>query len=163
MTNTIREYAPADLAQILALNNAAVPAVNELDAGDLADLAAISDRTWVVDGSDSSIGGMLVTFAPHASYASSNYGWLSERYDDFRYVDRIVLAPSHKRLGLGAQLYAALEAHAVDVGARRLLCEVNIEPENPQSLAFHASQGWVPIEDRTTAPGKAVRYLQKLL
>lgn len=159
----IREMQPGDHAAVLALNNAAVPAVNPHDEDSFAELIAIADKNWVVADADGTIGGLLVAFAPGAGYESANYTWLSERYDDFRYVDRIVIAPSHKRQGLGARLYAELAAHGMSVGAARLLCEVNVEPANPQSLAFHADNGWVPIEDREHGPGKVVRYLQRLL
>lgn len=158
----IRDMTPADHAVVLQLNNAAVPTVNPHELDSLSELCAAADRSWVVDDGGT-IGGLLVTFAPGADYQSANYLWLSERFDDFRYVDRIVVAPSHKRLGLGSQLYAEFEDHAKASGAARLLCEVNVEPPNPQSLAFHADNGWVPIEDRTHAPGKVVRYLQKIL
>lgn len=164
MTITIREYIDSDLPRALAMNNAALPAVNELDADSFAQLIVDCDRTWVVDDDDStSLGGLLVTVRPGSAYGSANYAWLDERYDDFCYVDRIIIAPSHKRLGLGSKLYATLELHAAEQQAARLLCEVNIEPPNPQSLAFHAERGWVPIEDRVFGEGKAVRYLQKPL
>ena len=161
---TIRDMQLADYEAVLSLNNAAVPAVNPHDEGSFAELVDSADRCWVVvDDATQAIGGLLVTFAPGATYASANYTWLSERYDDFRYVDRIVIAPSHKRQGLGARLYNELATHASAVGAARLLCEVNVEPPNPQSLAFHADNGWIAIEDREHGPGKVVRYLQRLL
>jgi len=144
------------------LNNEAVPAVNPHDAESLAELIAMADRAWVVDDGGV-LAAMLVTFGPGAAYESRNYIWLNERYDDFRYVDRIIVAPSHKRMGLGAKLYATLEEQAQQVGAARLLCEVNVEPPNPQSIAFHESGGWLGIEDRWIDDDYAVRYFQKIL
>ncbi len=158
----IRPATVADHAAILAMNNAAVPAVNPHDAGSLVDLLAIADQAWVVDD-DGALGGLLVAFAPGAGYQSKNYRWLSERYDNFGYVDRIIVADTHRRLGLAGRLYATLAHHAASQGRDRLLCEVNVEPPNPQSIAFHEADGWQPIQDLEHGPGAVVRYFEKLL
>ncbi len=162
----IRALRDADLSGVLAMNNAAVPAVNPHDEASLAELVAIADRCWVVDDVGV-LGGLLVTFAPGAPYESANYRWLSDRFgsadDAFRYVDRIVVAPTHRRRGIAAALYDTLADHAASVGAARLLCEVNVEPPNPQSMAFHTAAGWAPIDDLTHAPGKTVRFFERVL
>ena len=153
---------PQDHATALAMNNAAVPAVNPHDEASFAALLAIADRAWVVDD-DGTLGGLLVAFAPGAGYQSANYRWLSGRYDDFGYVDRIVVAPTHRRLGLAGRLYDALADHASAAGRARLLCEVNVEPPNPQSVAFHEANGWAVIDDLEHEPGKVVRFFERPL
>ncbi len=158
----LRDFAASDLSAALALNNAAVPAVNPHDAASLEELVGWADRAWVADV-DGSLGGLLVTFAPGAPYSSTNYRWLSERFDRFRYVDRVVVSSHHRGLGIGRALYDGLERHARANGASLLLCEVNVQPPNPQSLGFHAAVGWRAVSDRILAPGKAVRYLEKPL
>ena len=112
---------------------------------------------------EGTLAGLLVVFGPGASYGSANYRWVSERYASFRYVDRIIVHAAYKRRGLGSQFYAALEDHAKAQHAKRLLCEVNLLPPNPQSLAFHAGAGWRPAGDRSFGPEKAVRYFEKEL
>ena len=159
---TIRDAVADDHAAILEMNNLAVPAVNPHDAESLVELLEMADRTWVVDD-DGTLGGLLVAFAPGAGYGSKNYTWLSERYDNFGYVDRIVVAQTHRRLGLAGRLYAALADHAAAQGRDRLLCEVNVEPPNPQSIAFHEADGWQAIQDREHGPGSVVRYFERLL
>lgn len=151
-----------DLTKVLALNNAAVPAVNPHDRGSLRALVESADRCWTarVEGE---LVGVLVAFAPGADYQSANYRWLSDRFDNFRYVDRIIVSPQAKGRGVGRALYAALEQHARAADAPRLVCEVNVEPPNPQSIAFHLATGWVAIEDREFSPDKVVRYFEKSL
>ncbi len=156
----IRDLAPADAPAALELNEAALPAVNSHTADSLAGLLSQADRTWVVDD-EGTLAGLLVSFAPGSSYASPHYRWLQERFDAFRYVDRIVISPSHQRRGLGSKLYGALEQHAAAQGAKRLLCEVNLLPPNPQSVAFHERSGWTGVSDRTLSPDKVVRYFEK--
>jgi predicted GNAT superfamily acetyltransferase len=158
----IRDAIPADNDQILVLNNAAVPAVNPHTADSLVELLDMADRAWVVDDAGT-LGGLLVAFAPGATYQSRYYKRLSERYDNFAYVDRIVVAETHRRLGLAGRLYAELAAHASAAGRHQLLCEVNVEPPNPQSIAFHTADGWLTIEDHAHGPGEVVRYFEKPL
>ncbi len=155
----IRDLRAADAAAVLALNNDAVPAVNGHDETSLDALLQMADRTWVVDDAGL-LGGLLVTFAPGSAYGSDNYGWLSDRYDDFGYVDRIIVADTHRRLGLAGRLYDTFADHARRQGRRRLLCEVNVEPANPQSIAFHEANGWTAIEDLEHGPGKVVRFFE---
>jgi uncharacterized protein len=156
----VRELCPEDHDAALTLNNAAAPAVNPHTPESWRDLLAMADRSWVVEDAGV-LCGLLVTFGPGSAYESSNYRWIDERYGEYRYVDRIIIAPSHKRRGLGLELYGILERHAELVNASRLLCEVNVEPPNPQSIDFHLSSGWRPVEDRRHGPGKVVRYFER--
>ena len=156
----IRQITPHDIEMVLAINNDAVPAVNSLTANELTYIINISEKSWVVDEGDEIVG-VLIVIGPGESYGSANYTWLNSQFTDFCYVDRIIIASSGKRKGHGKALYLALEEHAASTGKKVLLCEVNVEPENPQSMAFHASLGWVPFQDREHGPGKVVRYFKK--
>jgi len=158
----IRDLAPTDLSAVLRLNEAALPAVNSHDADSLAVLVSQADRCWVVDD-DGTLAGLLVSFAPGAPYRSPHYRWLQDRFERFRYVDRVIISPMHQRRGLGSKLYGALEEHALGHGAQRLLCEVNVLPANPQSIAFHERSGWTGVSDRRLGPDKVVRYFEKPL
>lgn len=158
----IRDLAPTDLSAVLRLNEAALPAVNSHDLDSLALLVSQADRSWVLDD-DGTLAGLLISFAPGAPYASRHYRWFQERFDEFRYVDRIIISPTHQHRGLGSKLYDALEQHAAAQDAKRLLCEVNLLPPNPQSIAFHDRSGWTMISDRALGPDNVVRYFEKTL
>lgn len=161
-TATLRALGDDDLAAALVLNNAAVPAVNPHNLASLRALVNGADRCWGAQ-LDGELLGLLVTFAPGGSYDSTNYRWLCERFESFRYVDRIVVSPNAKRRGLGRRFYTELEVSAREAGAERLVCEVNVEPPNPHSIGFHLAAGWLPIEDRVLGVGKTVRYFEKPL
>ena len=83
----------------------------------------------------------LVAVEPGTTYNSTNYKWFDDRSDDFIYVDRIVVAPAVKGQGVGRALYERLAAAYVGT-ARQMTCEVNIDPPNESSMAFHRRMGF---------------------
>ncbi len=53
---------------------------------------------------------------------------------------------------------------ARQAGQTRVVCEVNLDPPNPASDAFHANMGFVEIGQAAIHNGaKTVRYFEKLL
>jgi uncharacterized protein len=143
---------PADAALVVAMNNAAVPNVNENTEAELTGLIEMSDLTVALtEGED--ILAFVLTMPPGVDYASENYRWFSERYDEFVYVDRIVVSEQARNRGLGAELYRLVTDHARENGAPRVLCEVNLEPPNPGSLRFHKRIGFVEVGRQRTKGG----------
>ncbi|WMS40784.1 GNAT family N-acetyltransferase [Acuticoccus sp. MNP-M23] len=148
---------PDDIEEVLALNNAAVPAVNALDADALRSLCAMG-QLRVVRGEG--VEGLCLTLQSGAPYESGNYQWFSGQFDRFMYVDRIVVAPTAKGRGIGRALYEDTFARAAALGQPRVCSEVNSDPPNPQSMAFHASLGFEPIHERLNpSEGKTVRMM----
>lgn len=83
----LRAPTDADLAMLLALNNAHAAEVGALSAEELAHLIAVSFRTRVTDNLDA----FLIALEEGADYTSPNYRWFSERFDRFAYIDRVVV------------------------------------------------------------------------
>ena len=154
----IRPFGDGDIETCVELNNGSVPAVSETDAERLRALVAESLLSLVAED-DGDIVGFCVNFGPGATYSSVNYRWFCERYDDFAYLDRIVVAPSARNLGIGAALYAAVEQHIA--GTPWLLCEVNLRPRNDGSLRFHERIGFVEVGQQETPYGVLVSMLAK--
>jgi len=152
MSHSIRPIDPLDLPQILALNNAAVPAVNEHDPESLTALVAASSYTAVVaaDAAPQVVLGFVIAFAPDADYASENYRWFSARSGSFLYVDRIVVGAESRSQKLGAVLYDSVFDEARDSAVAEVFCEVNTSPPNPRSLAFHTRLGFTEIGQLAT-------------
>jgi predicted GNAT superfamily acetyltransferase len=156
----LRPITDADLAAVLALNSRFVEYLSPLDAERLVWLIGLADRAEVVDV-DGEVAGFVVTFAPGSDYDSENYRWFTERYGDrFYYLDRIVIAERFRRRGLAAFVYDAMEATARPAG--RLALEVNVDPPNDGSLAFHAGRGYVEV-GRLGDPGHVVALLVREL
>lgn len=158
----LRPTTAEDYGWMLDLNNAAAPAVNRLDEAALAALVATADWVRAVE-TDGRPAGLLVVFGPGTDYASLNYRWFADRFDDFRYVDRIVVDAALRGQGLGVALYAALESYATERTVR-LTCEVNAVPPNPASLRFHQANGFREVGRQTTEGGaKQVILMEKPL
>lgn len=155
---TLRPYRDRDLDGLVAVNDAAYPAVPITPAAELVDLIGMSSIVVVVD--DGSAAGFVLGMPPGLGYQSENYLFFSARAREqattFVYVDRIVLAAHLRGRGLGPQLYAAVFAEARRVGADEVLCEVNLEPPNPGSLAFHTRLGFVEVGRQSTKGGANV-------
>jgi predicted GNAT superfamily acetyltransferase len=159
---TVRPVVDADLDEILAHNNAAVPAVNELTRADLDWFVDVAHSFLVIDAPDGSIGGFMIGLGPGVDYDSLNYAWFSARYDSFIYVDRIVVAESGRGLGVGTDLYEAFAHRGREGNELVMLAEVNIKPRNDVSLAFHDARGFVSVGEQDTEGGtKRVTMLEK--
>jgi predicted GNAT superfamily acetyltransferase len=141
----LRPLGAGDLDEVLALNQAWVPRVGPVDRDGLVHLVAGSSLALVARTGDGALAGFVIVIPPGADYESPNYRFFAERSDDFRYVDRIAVAPDAQGLGVGRRLYDAVVEHARAGGAARVTCEVNLQPPNPESRAFHARLGFVEV------------------
>ncbi|MBJ3774992.1 GNAT family N-acetyltransferase [Acuticoccus mangrovi] len=157
---------PADLQRdgpdILVINNAAVPAVNLLDLPRLEALVAMG---WLdVVRRDDVVAGFALTMPAGRPYDSLNYRWFDARFDSFLYVDRVVVAEAARGTGVGRLLYEAAIERARALSFPRVLSEVNVDPPNPQSMAFHARLGFGAVEERLNeAEGKTVAMMVRPL
>lgn len=157
---TVADLVTPEGAALLALNNAHAVELSWLEPERLARLVAeafLARRVGVADA-------LLLTFDQDADYDSPNFLWFRERYPAFVYVDRVVVADSARGRGLAKGLYDDLFAAAEAAGHERIVCEVNSDPPNPASDAFHAALGFVPVGTAEIHGGKkTVTYLERRL
>jgi len=148
---------PSPLADaLLALNNAHAQELSWLTPERLSHMAGqafCARRIGEVDA-------FLLAFDQGADYDSPNFLWFRERYARFVYVDRIVVAESARGRGLARLLYRDLFAEAAQAGHVDVVCEVNSNPPNPASDAFHAALGFSEVGSASIHDGrKTVHYL----
>jgi predicted GNAT superfamily acetyltransferase len=156
----LRELTRADWPRILSLNFASVLELSDLDELRLQWLLSLTHRDLVVE-SEREVIAFALAIAPGTAYDSENYRWFSGRFERFLYLDRVVVAATQRRRGIGAQLYDAMEAAAQPF--ERMVCEVNVLPPNRASLAFHGSRGYVEIGRLQHGQEKVVALLSKEL
>jgi predicted GNAT superfamily acetyltransferase len=160
MSVLVRDVQAHELDAILALNNAAGSTILPLDGAGIARLAGHASylRLAEVDGQ---IAGFLLALREGASYGSPNYRWFSERYSEFVYIDRIVIARSFRRLGLGRVFYADVTSFA-EARVPVLTCEVFLEPRDDISVLFHGTYGFQEVGQQTmTHVNRRVALLAK--
>lgn len=141
--------------------------MHDLNEDHAAELSSVSRRVLETLVSQSTMclcidpkAAFLLVMDQDADYDSPNFLWFKQKAARFLYVDRIVVSAAHRRKGLARQLYQELIQYAQAHDHTRIFAEVNSNPPNPKSDAFHAALGFEVIggallEDR----GKSVRYL----
>ena len=140
MTFNIRDVSSSDLDAALMLNESAVPAVNSID---MEQMRWFADRAayFRIAMSDVDLVAFLIGLRPATEYASPNYRWFCDHYDDFAYIDRVAVATIARRHGLASRLYDDfVKSLPGDVSV--LACEVNINPPNEPSMRFHSRYGF---------------------
>lgn len=154
----MRRPVDRDLPSLLALNNEHAVELSELNLAELRHLLDAAFHARVsVDAS-----ALLIAFDQAADYSSPNFVWFRSRYPTFVYVDRVVVSAAARGRGVARALYADLMSAARDAGHSVVCAEVNVDPPNPASDAFHAAFGFAEV-GRAELPGtgKTVRYLAR--
>jgi len=149
MSLTVRDVQAHELDAILALNNAAGSTILPLDGQGITRLAGYASYLRVAEA-DGQIAGFLLALRDGTPYDSPNYRWFSERYPEFVYIDRIVIARPFRRLGLGRVFYADVTSFA-EVRVPVLTCEVFLEPRDDVSVLFHGTYGFQEVGQQTMA------------
>jgi predicted GNAT superfamily acetyltransferase len=156
----IEPIGAADLAAVLALNNEHAAELSWLEPDRLSKLIGEAFHARRIG----SVEAFLVTFDQDAVYDSPNFLWFRERYPRFVYVDRVAVAASARGRGHARRLYEELFARARAAGHSLVTCEVNADPPNPVSDAFHAALGFAEVGAAAIHGGaKSVRYYAKPL
>jgi uncharacterized protein len=149
-----------DIPDVLALNAEHVELLSPMGEERLGQLQAWATRAEVIT-CDGLFAGFVLVFGPGSAYDSPNYRWFSERFASrFHYLDRIVIDDRFRRRGLASAVYDEVEAAAG--GAGRLALEVNLDPPNVPSLAFHQGRGYSEV-GQLGPPGHRVSLMAKQL
>ncbi|HTO54494.1 MAG TPA: GNAT family N-acetyltransferase [Myxococcota bacterium] len=160
MSLSVRSATLADRDAILAINRAGMPGVSAFEPAELERCISAATLFWVAERGGEPCG-YLLAFAHGFAGIGDEYAWFSARHAAFLYVDSIAIAERARRSGVGAALYARLEDEARRRGIARLSCEVNLEPPNPQSLAFHGARGFREVGRLRVRDGRFVALLER--
>jgi predicted GNAT superfamily acetyltransferase len=154
----IRQTKINDFPSILDINATEEDKTSQIDLARIIQLDSWSDYHRVVVVEDEVVGFLLV-MSEASDYDGDNFRWFVERYRSFLYVDRIVIARTFARRGIGSALYGDLIQFAVTQGWSTLCCEINVSPPNPVSHGFHARFGFKEVGHNAEAGApKVVSY-----
>jgi predicted GNAT superfamily acetyltransferase len=159
--NAICDLSSYDATAVLLLNNTNAKETSPLDG---ASLKALLDMAFYARGIDRGATALLIALENSAAYVNPNFMWFKASRESFVYIDRVIVSISARGQGIARVLYEDLIAAAKRAGHDRVVCEVNIEPLNPVSEAFHVAMGFAAVGQATIHNGKkTVRYLEKIL
>jgi len=150
------ELTSLDPGKVLTLNNAHARETSLLDPESL---SALLDVAFYARGLDGGATAFLIALSQDATYDNPNFAWFKNVYDSFVYIDRIIVAAAARGQGMARLLYKDLFYAAEISGRQWAVCEVNVEPPNPESQAFHIAMGFQEVGVATIREGKkTVRY-----
>lgn len=155
----LRPVRGPDISRLVELNNDAAPAVPLETQESMAALLEVSAWAALVEGPEHKPIAAVITVATGADYASENYEYFERRFNHHLYIDRVFVDRDHRSAGIGKMLYRAVEDEARRRGATVVTCEVNLEPPNPKSLAFHHREGFQDLDTQATKGGSVVVQL----
>jgi len=158
-TTRLRPITPADHEAVLAWNEVNVELLAPLSAERLLELLDLGEGMIIEEGGVAV--GFVFTFLAGSAYDSPNYGWFAARHEAFLYLDRVVVDSSVRRQGVGGRVYDLIEQRAAEVGPVMCL-EVNLDPPNEPSLAFHRRRGYQEVGQHV-ATGHLVSLMVKEL
>jgi len=145
--------------RVLKLNNIHAKETSFLEKTDLERLVERSYLTKTIGELDA----FLIAMSHSSSHDGINFSWFKERFDSFAYIDRIVTAEHARGKGHAKSLYLALMDKAKKDGIDMVCCEINHQPPNPGSVAFHEKLGFEMIDTAALSDDKTVGYWVKKL
>jgi predicted GNAT superfamily acetyltransferase len=155
----VRDVTSDDFPALLRLN---LESEHFLSPLPLSRLQHLHSQAWyhrVVE--DDSILGFLLALRQGADYDSPNYRWFADRFDEFLYIDRVVIDAAARGKRLASQLYADLFRKAREHGFDCVTCEFDTDPPNEASRRFHESFGFKEVGTQRVAGGKKAVSLQE--
>ena len=161
MSIVVRDVREHELDSVLALNNAAGPAILPLDAARLRRFYDTAEYFRVAER-EGNLAGFLVGFGSNAPHDSGNFRWFTGRCPRFFYIDRIVVASRRRGGGVGRAFYADVQSYA-ELRYPHLACEVFLEDGNDPALLFHGSFGFLEVGQNMQDNGVRAAMLMKEL
>ena len=160
-TFSIRPARQGDEAEVLRLNEGEERWTSHLNHARLAELAAIATY-YRVACIENQVVGFLLGMHDHCIYVNENFQWFKDRFENFFYIDRIVVDTAHAGKGLGRAIYSDAFRLALSTGADVAVCEYTANPLNEPSKHFHANMGFKEVGRRELAGSDKAVSMQRL-
>ena len=157
----LRDVVASDFDAVVALN---ANEVQHTSAMDVARLRALHALAWrhVAAEVDGQVAAFQLVMRDGAAYGNANFEWFAARYQNFAYVDRIVVGTNWQRLKLGSRLYDQLIDTAREARIGHVTCEYNVVPLNAASERFHGRFGFREVGRQWLEDGRKQVSMQLL-
>lgn len=157
----IKDLNLENISRVLKLNEELVEVLSPMDENLLKELYEESEMFKVVEIDDNVVA-FLIVIREGRKYKSLNYQWFMRNYGKFLYIDRVVIDPKYHRLGIGKTLYNEVIKKAQEEFIEIISAEIDIFPENINSLEFHNRFKFKEVGKQFVANGKKQVSLQIL-
>ena len=157
----IRDCVPGDAEFVTRLNEVNVEVLSPMDAGRFRYFMECSDMFRVAEVRGEPAAFLIALREGIKDYTSENYIWFSGEYEQFLYVDRVVVDSRFRGLGLGRTLYEAVFRRAAETGVGVVTAEIDTVPYNEQSLGFHEAMGFHEVGRQVIRGGTIQVSLQE--
>ena len=154
-TCIIRRATAEDASAIIGLNSHVVELTSPMDKKRF-ELLFSQCALIIVAERDRAVVGFLMGFDDKCQYDSANFKWFRSPLDAFFYVDRVVVSETDRGTGIGKAFYQYIRNWARDREIETLAAEMNLEPANEASLAFHRSESFIEVGTRNPSEGKTL-------
>jgi len=131
----LRELRSKDIPLIWKINEQGLPGTGKVSQQEIVELLIIAELTIGAFEGEQLVG-FVLCFLPRTDYASLNYAWFNQRYQEFLYVDRIAVSENHRNQTIGSLLYQQVISYAKQYNYP-IAAEVSLNPPNPGSMRFH--------------------------
>ena len=131
----LRELRSKDIPLIWKINEQGLPGTGKVSQQEIVELLHIAELTIGAFEGEQLVG-FVLCFLPRTDYASLNYAWFNQRYQEFLYVDRIAVSENHRNQAIGSLLYQQVISYAKQYNYP-IAAEVSLNPPNPGSMRFH--------------------------
>ena len=139
----VRQLVSEDVEAAWQINEQGLPGTGQVSQEEMVDLLSLCELPIGVF-EENSLLGFALCLLPRTRYASLNYAWFNQRYQEFLYVDRIAVGEDYRGQGIGTLLYQKVIEYAEQQSCS-VAAEVNLKPPNPGSIRFHHLHNFTEI------------------
>jgi hypothetical protein len=139
----LRTLGSEDIPAIWKINEQGLPGTGKVSQDEIAELIRLAELPLGAY-EENELVGFVLCLLPRTKYASLNYAWFNQRYQNFLYVDRIAVLESHRNRTIGSLLYQEVIAYAQQNNCP-ITAEVSLKPPNPDSMRFHHRFGFSEV------------------
>ena len=139
----LRTLGSEDIPAIWKINEQGLPGTGKVSQDEIAELIRLAELPLGAY-EENELVGFVLCLLPRTKYASLNYAWFNQHYQDFLYVDRIAVLESHRNRTIGSILYQEVISYAQQ-NNYPITAEVSLMPPNPDSMRFHHRFGFSEV------------------
>ena len=155
---SIDELVESHIKMMLQINEQGLPGTGKVNLQEMENLLELSELSLGVF-EDKKLLGFVICLLPKTAYASLNYAWFNERYDEFIYVDRIAVATDARNQGIGSMLYDRVFEYA-RTNNIPVTAEVSLRPPNQGSDRFHLRHGYQVVGELDHGEKAVTMYIK---